>query len=165
MVRQDILGGLKLALSKGQSLESAMQSFYNSGYKKEDIEEAARELYSGFSQQNTQSQQSTQSPQKIQSIQPIPQTQPAVQGKKEQTIQAQPTLVKKPVQIQPVLQTSPQIQIQHKQIVSNYEQPRRKRIDFVTIMLVVILFALLGVLAAVFFFKPEIVEFLNKYLE
>ena len=46
MVREDILGGLRVALSKGHSLQNAMQSFYNSGYKKEDIEEAARYLQS-----------------------------------------------------------------------------------------------------------------------
>src|SRR3989338_9023288 len=46
MVREDILGGLRVALSKGYSLQNAMQSFYNSGYKKEDIEEAARYLQS-----------------------------------------------------------------------------------------------------------------------
>ncbi|MEK6925886.1 MAG: hypothetical protein AABW50_01265 [Nanoarchaeota archaeon] len=47
MARNDILGGLKVALSKGHSLQEAMQSFYNAGYKKEDIEEAARLLQSG----------------------------------------------------------------------------------------------------------------------
>ena len=44
MVREDILGGLKSALSKGESLRQAMMSFYNAGYKKEDIEAAARAL-------------------------------------------------------------------------------------------------------------------------
>src|SRR3972149_1144440 len=44
MVRYDILGGLELALSKGESLNQAMQTFFNAGYKREDIEEAARFL-------------------------------------------------------------------------------------------------------------------------
>src|SRR3989344_2136816 len=39
MVREDILGGLKVELSKGHSLQQAMQSFYNAGYSKEEIEE------------------------------------------------------------------------------------------------------------------------------
>jgi len=43
-VREDILGGLKLAVSKGESLQQAMQSLYNSGYAKGDIEKSAREL-------------------------------------------------------------------------------------------------------------------------
>jgi len=44
-IKEEILGGLKLALSKGESLKQAMMSFYNAGYKKQDIEEAARTLH------------------------------------------------------------------------------------------------------------------------
>jgi len=46
MVQEDILGGLSSALARGQSLRQSMMSFYNAGYKKEDIEEAARVLKS-----------------------------------------------------------------------------------------------------------------------
>ncbi len=45
MVNQEILGGLRLILNKGSSLEKAMTSFYNAGYKQEEIEEAARVLH------------------------------------------------------------------------------------------------------------------------
>ena len=58
MVRDDILGGLKLAVSKGESLKQAMMSFYNASYKKEDIEAAARSL------------SQTKSPKQIQPFQP-----------------------------------------------------------------------------------------------
>ena len=44
MVNQDILGGLKSALERGESLKQAMMTFYNAGYRKEEIEEAARAL-------------------------------------------------------------------------------------------------------------------------
>ena len=44
MVREDILGGLKTALARGQTLRQAMMSFYNSGYLKQEIEEAAKAL-------------------------------------------------------------------------------------------------------------------------
>jgi len=44
MVNKEILGGLRLATSKGDSLRKAMTTFYNAGYIKEEIEEAAREL-------------------------------------------------------------------------------------------------------------------------
>ena len=44
MVNEEIFGGLKLALSKGETLKQAMMSFYNAGYKREEIEEAARAL-------------------------------------------------------------------------------------------------------------------------
>ncbi len=66
MIRGDILGGLKLALSRGDSLQNAMQSFYNSGYKKEEIEEAARALHQQVSQQPPQKQMPQTSQQPIQ---------------------------------------------------------------------------------------------------
>ena len=44
MVNEEILGGLKASVERGESLGQAMQSFYNSGYKREEIEEAARVL-------------------------------------------------------------------------------------------------------------------------
>jgi hypothetical protein len=46
MTKEDIIGGLFMALQKGESLERAMMTFFNAGYKKEDIEAAARDLYS-----------------------------------------------------------------------------------------------------------------------
>ena len=44
MPKEEIVEGLRQAVSKGEPLERAMTSFYNSGYTKEDIEEAARAL-------------------------------------------------------------------------------------------------------------------------
>lgn len=42
MVNQEILWGLRAAINRGESLEKGMLSFYNAGYRKEEIEEAAR---------------------------------------------------------------------------------------------------------------------------
>ncbi len=42
MPNTEILGGLKHALNRGESLEKAMLSFYNAGYTKEEIEEVAK---------------------------------------------------------------------------------------------------------------------------
>ncbi len=44
MSKEDIVEGLRLALARGEPLQKAMMSFYNSGYLKQDIESAAREL-------------------------------------------------------------------------------------------------------------------------
>jgi hypothetical protein len=44
MSNEDIAGGLKSALARGESLEQAMTTFYNAGYSKEDIEWAAKSL-------------------------------------------------------------------------------------------------------------------------
>ena len=42
MPNQEILGGLRAAINRGESLEKVMTSFYNAGYKKEEIEESAK---------------------------------------------------------------------------------------------------------------------------
>mgnify|MGYP001581694869 CR=1 FL=1 len=41
MVREDILGGLRNALERGETLEQARQSFINSGYPEKEVDEAA----------------------------------------------------------------------------------------------------------------------------
>ncbi|GAH73722.1 unnamed protein product [marine sediment metagenome] len=70
MVKEEIVEGLKYAVAKGESLPKAMMSFYNAGYLKKDVEEAARALQVPQLPQ-TQPQQPLQ-----QQIQPqqIPQT-------------------------------------------------------------------------------------------
>ena len=45
MINEAIFNGLIEALARGESLQNAMFSFYNAGYGKKEIEEAARELY------------------------------------------------------------------------------------------------------------------------
>lgn len=41
---EEIADGLKYAVSKGEPLEKAMMSFFNAGYPKQEIEQAARSL-------------------------------------------------------------------------------------------------------------------------
>jgi len=43
-MNEEIFGGLKTAVERGETLQQVMMSFYNAGYKKEDIEESARAL-------------------------------------------------------------------------------------------------------------------------
>jgi hypothetical protein len=45
MINEEIIGGLVSALSRGQTLESAMMTFYNAGYDKQEIEDSAKEVY------------------------------------------------------------------------------------------------------------------------
>lgn len=42
MAKEEIVEGLRQAVSKGEPLEKAMASFFNAGYSKGDVEEAAR---------------------------------------------------------------------------------------------------------------------------
>lgn len=74
MVKEEIIEGLKYAVAKGESLPKAMMSFYNAGYLKKDVEEAARALQTPQLpqtqpqqplQQQTQPQQIPQTPVKV----------------------------------------------------------------------------------------------------
>ena len=53
MARQELVSGIRQAVSKGESLRDAMVSFLNAGYSKEDIEDAAR-IVQGEGIENTQ---------------------------------------------------------------------------------------------------------------
>jgi len=44
MVNEEIIGGIKNALERGDSLRDAMMSFFNAGYDRKEIEEAAATL-------------------------------------------------------------------------------------------------------------------------
>lgn len=63
MINKDIFEGLKLALLKKETLKKAMMSFYNAGYKKEDIENAAKALLREEQLKRMQTQQKLQSAQ------------------------------------------------------------------------------------------------------
>jgi len=42
ITNQEILGGLKSAIERGETLKHAMMTFYRAGYGKSEIEEAAK---------------------------------------------------------------------------------------------------------------------------
>lgn len=93
MSKEAVVGGLKVALERGASLQDAMQSFYNSGYSKEDIEAAAREVQSLVMQTPQQAvQQIPQqvSPQTYNHQQPAQKSLPSVIQQKKELKPTQP---------------------------------------------------------------------------
>jgi len=148
MVKEEILEGLKVALAKGQSLRSAMMSFYNAGYLKEEIEEAATIVYTT----------------KISST--PTQTTPQQVNKPTTPTQTSQTQTQSPGQIsyRPEQKVKPLTQKPKKVIqrVSEYEESPNKLGTAITIILVSLLLILLGVLAVIFLFKDEILVLLNK---
>lgn len=120
MPNEEIVEGIKVALSRGETLQKAMMSFYNAGYAKQDIEEAARNLQQPqFPSLNQQIQQ----PRQIQQVkQP---TLPESQEKQLQSVfesknQQNPQQVNKQQvqqvkQIQPIQQETTQKQVQQTQ--------------------------------------------------
>ncbi len=150
MVREDILGGLRAALQRGESLRQAMLTFFNAGYIKEEIEEAAREFET----------EKTLQPQQAQPVLFIPQE---VASRTDEMTQA-PSVQKvsaygeKPIRTVPVIQ---QPIIMAPQRVSGYGEVGKPRGKAVVFILVALLLILLGILAALFFFKDEIMGFFN----
>ena len=148
MSKREIVEGLRAAVGKGEPLRKAMMSFFNAGYTKKEIEEAARE---------------SQKPQPIF----LPTAQPGMPGQPIQPqplpqVQQQLSPPIQPVPIQsPQFRPLPQYGFQGVQTASNYG-PRPKPASLViTIILVFLLLFLVGILAAVFFFKNEIMNFLS----
>jgi hypothetical protein len=138
MVNQEILEGIRRAVYKGESLRDAMMSFYNSGYKKADIEEAARAFQAGQFQNRTQSHEI---PNPIKNVNFLTQ------------------------QIKSLAQdiNKPQEQPKMVQKVSNYEKVKEGLSNKVWIIILsIILLLLLGGLIASFLFKQELIDFFTK---
>ncbi len=141
MVNKEILGGLKSALERGQSLKQAMMSLYNAGYIKQEIEEAARALQLEQQQQQIQIQMPIQKPQiKIPIAKQIP-IQKLQVSKQEIPIEKIS---------QPVIQR-----------VSNYADKMGIR-NIMIIVLIIVLVLLLGTLGGIFFFRQELLALFGK---
>jgi hypothetical protein len=164
---EEILGGLKAATSRGETLKEAMMTFYQAGYDKAEIEEAARAYLS-----QTQGQSNVNPAQRIQT--PSSNTKPVEKKKEEKKglfKKKKPLLPAKmnPTPSKPQAKAAfspPKVQEKKSmQRVSNYEPPKKKVKSAgkgLTILLGIILFLLLGALAAVILFKAELVNFFNS---
>ena len=148
MAKREIVEGLRAAVGKGEPLRRAMMSFFNAGYDRKEIKEAAIEM---------------KKPQPIF----LPTVQP---GAPEQPVQPKllPQIQQRPLPIQqqfflppPQFRLLPQFPVQTVQTISGYGQKPRLASLVITIILVFLLLFLIGVLAAVFFFKEEITRFLG----
>ena len=166
MVNQEILGALKSAVARGQSVKRAILSLENTGYNKKEIEEASQALNQGVSEETAQEFQQ-RSPQK---------QKPGIIQQAKQLIQpnAQPQqLIQQPIVQQQSPQTQqqnfqqPQIQqqiqpINSNQTVSSYGQPKKPGGELFIVILVICLVVLLGLLATIFFFKEELLNFFSN---
>ncbi len=177
MVNEEIFEGLKRSTGLGGTLKSGMMSFYNSGYKKQDIEEAAKALQSYNKGQPIQFKQPV-TPRVI--TQPISEQAPSSDDAPKQSIspvQRMPTTQKiipvQPIQpgqivqqnIQQVATAVKQIPAQvpqqmNQQIASNYN--KKSKISGLTITLIVFLVLLFGALISMFVFKDALISFLNN---
>ena len=152
MVNQAIFEGLKRATKKGETLRKAMISFYNAGYPKEEIEEAAR-LLKTQSASTKLTTQSTNTPKKIftKTSKPI------------QKISSYGNKI--PVQKKQI--TKPTKKVEPKQKVSDYpteQLPKKKswiKIVLIILIIIIILF-LIGIGISYFFFNDWLTNILTK---
>lgn len=161
MIRDEIVEGLRFAMNKGDSLLKAMMSFYNAGYSKLEVEEAARML-SQPSLQNIQPQVQIQAPQ------PPPSQ---VQGQPKQYVsQYGPPvdlLQSTTMPIQNISEAPPTPVPESPQRVSSYgnkEGNKHPLSTGVMIFLSIILFLLLSALVSLVVFKDVIAKFFGGFL-
>ena len=206
MVREDIFGGLKSALTRGYTLKEAMISFYNAGYSKEEIEDAARqlqyrvtenkELRSSINQKSSGASVYIQEKQQVQPQNPVisrvevppskaPQKSPSptmevppkpgipptatVSSSPSDAVTEVQAVKKKPsgFSLMSILKgkapdARQKLMPKQKPKVPNYHEGTS--IQVVTIVLVVLLLLLLSMLAGVFIFKNQIIQFFNNLL-
>lgn len=188
LTNQEILGGLKAALERGQNLKQAMMSFYQAGYRKEEIEDAAR-AYLYLQRGNSEAEVlSKKQPPQIKSAEnKESEKKPEASsgglfGKKKEEDKKErqkfSLLGKKKeeekkfsevgkTKVPEVGKTNQKNEESKKvvQKISSYENSKKEESKFkskaVTSILVVTLIVLVIILALVFLFKAELVNFVN----
>lgn len=151
MVNEDILRGLEGGMARGETLEQAMYSFYNAGYKKEEIEEAARALSTHLSQQESLIPTKPVSISKPAGKKPTPKKPSFISFTKRPTLQ--------PVQQKPEQKPAPKVV----QSVSSYETKYKSPRKILIIILSVFLVILLGILISIFLFRNSLLSFFDKF--
>ncbi|PJE81827.1 hypothetical protein COU58_00680 [Candidatus Pacearchaeota archaeon CG10_big_fil_rev_8_21_14_0_10_32_42] len=169
LTNQEILGGIKSALGRGENLKQAMMSFYQAGYKKEEIEDAARAylyLQRGIPEENVLAQQekslpknNKESDKKLIDLN----TKKEEERKNIERIKQERKFygtgeTKVPLIPGEKLKEIPKVV----QKISGYEShPNPEKGKIMTLILVITLIILLGILSLVFLFKAELINFIN----
>ncbi|MEK6895576.1 MAG: hypothetical protein AABX48_03570 [Nanoarchaeota archaeon] len=169
----EIFEGIKSALARGDSMQRAMYSFYNAGYAKDEIEEAAKAVQlEQFQKQYNQNTPSKSSPSVNAKTNVVQQAKPSVNYQKPiqniQNIQNEnKDLQNRLAQIkhsQIQTQTKPTLQEKPVQTVSNYNFQKPKvsnGLDILIILLIIAIVFIIGGLIASLIYKSAIVNFLN----
>ena len=163
MIKEGIYEGLKQAVSKGESLEKAMYSFFNAGFIKEDIEDSARALQrdSNVVSPLQPSQAKTYAPVKAVE-QPKPQmpVKPLIPA----FVPKQPITSLNDISKNDTIQNGPAKVVQK---VSEYSSPKPQPPGtFLKIFIVILILALIGIAAViilVFIYQDKAIEIFTKF--
>ena len=135
MAREELVSGLNNAITRGESLESAMASFTTAGYSQEEVLEASKQINMGNAQNVPAAMQQPQPAQNIQAQQPT--SLPAISSQQ-------------PSQI-----------IEQSQAIPSFVEPKpKRRIPRWLIILISIIGIALVILIVFMFFGPKILDML-----
>jgi hypothetical protein len=163
----DILGGLKAAIERGEALKDAMMSFYNAGYAKEDIEEAARRYIMESTEEDLISSTKKENLFKAEQEKKQEAKKPAteeisfVQSKEKENI------ISKKINPEPSRGFFGLFKSKKPTKISDYglePQKKKKKFEKMTVMLVSLLLFLILILGVVLLFKQELIDLFNKWL-
>ena len=183
LTSQEILGGIKSALARGDTLKQAMMSFYQSGYKKEEIEDAARAylyLQRGIPEENLLKENEKKTPivktnfesKKDGKLIETPKEEKEAENKskKEEEEKLEAPKEEKTsygynkTKIPFISAQNPKEDKKILQKISGYESPKvpsNLKGKTLTAVLIITLIVLLGILGLVFLFKDELIIFIN----
>lgn len=159
MVNDEIVWGIKNALDRGESLQNAMMSFFNAGYDKKEIEDAARTLLnyqSSFLQKKNEiakanpKEETTQKFSQLskEEIPPLPQTPAPLFNK---------TVKESVEQLEKVQKTETPAKKDKSKKISNKEK------TIVTLLIIFLAF-LFGILIIIFLFRQQLVDFIGNMM-
>ena len=146
MANQEIVEGLRLALSRGSTLQQAMISFHNAGYKKDEIEEAARALYEHPSHPLSH-------PEK-----PIPEE--VKKPAKKEILKIIPSKIQE--KLEEKKETKPISPEEKKQLISKYEEKTKPKGKLVTILLIISLVLFVAIVIGAVLFWEDIANFFGN---
>jgi len=150
MTNEEVLGALKSALERGESLSKATRTLRNARYKKEDIDEAAAVV----SEMHIEL-----APQPIQKNNPLK----FLQSKSSETPSVpSPQIPETPKPKKTLFQKLPQVDKQS-QKVSNYDENKPKKKSKIIYVLIFLLFFVAIIMTSIFFFNDEIFSLISKF--
>jgi len=153
MVNQAILGGLKSAVARGQSLQKAYYSFINAGYEKIEVDEAFATLT--MPTENSIVSNPSQIVKQQYSVQPKSNLPPiSIKPLPPNQIQFQKVIVP-PANAFPRVQTSAIVKD-----ASEYSSPKKSNSVAILLMVLILIF-LMAILFGVIVFKEEILQLLG----
>ena len=168
LTNQEILGGLKAAIARGEELKDAMMTFYQAGYDKTEIEEAAKsyiEMLNPITAQNqmplSKAERKARDKAEKERRKAEEKARKSKQGENSKNSNAvYPTP-------QPMGAAGQKKSLQEtEQKVSKYVAPKEKPSKppggkAITIVLILVLLLLLGILTSVILFREELIGFFN----